>query len=951
MAHNDRIATRLATEILVVGNGWSAVAAALAARATGHQVLLAAATACLPDELTVALHGDFATHDDPQFAEIVQRQQALGGVRGGWLDAPIGELVVDRLLAERGIEVLLYAVPLRLVEHGSDAAGVLFGGKDGCYVIAAGAVVDATGDGVLFRESGVAFTAPNEIRASRCLYLQYASEDLTSLHREVDGCQLTARPTWPGEMCVTATGRAAFDGELVPAELHHQARLAVWPIAAELTAHVPGLAGAVVSHTSHRLLPHNGRRLRTADAAHPRLGNCFGAGAWVTGEGWIDPDDLCHSGTSAGRAAAGTVRPLYTAEAQLPAAMDVDCDVLVAGGGTGGPLAALGAARQGARTVLLEAGWALGGIGTNGGIHIYYHGVRGGLQDELDEQVTEVTGRMVRGAGVPADAGVGRVVGFSPEAKKIVLERQCLDAGVTVRYGETVVDVVMDGTRLTGILAVAPGRLTRYRAAATVDATGDGDVAARAGAQFILGREHDGLSHAYSLSCGLFSGNKVGSSNFDAGYVDATDVVDLTRARRHALQLYWRAEGFTAANRMLYIAPLLGLRQSRHVIADQIVSLADQSTGRSFAHDVAYGQCHYDNHAYDYGSESDEGMMWCWVLGHWHRLMRHGVPYGALLPTGVDGLVMGCRALGVSHDAHMLFRMQRDMQRVGEAAGTAAGLAARGGVTPRQLDVARLRAVLRETGAVKDDWQSEVPRGTPEELVAALTGEDPTMAAWQLYLHGEAAVPALRQGLATGSEDTRWWCATALAMLGQADGADLLLAALEQRDGRLPLTAKTRLGGTDQVIRGAPRWVAAIPLLGRIGAHEAVPALLAVVADAATEPDTLVAAVRALGRIGDRTAVAPLRELLGRSDLHGEAAFQDSMGGQGQVPRDTRWQLRLAAAEALNALGAPVPEVVEPYLNDERANVRSLAQRLLDETVGERAAGHVERTDQVRAKR
>ena len=925
--------TRRTAEIVVLGGGLSAVTAALAARAAGRQVLLVAPGQALADEVSIALWGECPRAKDPHLVELVARVLALGGVQGSWLDPPITELVVDRLLTEAGVDVLLYTTPVAFVTRDGAAAGVLVGAKDGLAVIAGAAFVDATADGALYAASGAAPVRPARVSALRTVYLQFCGDDLSGLPARAAGCDLALRATWPGEACLELRASAADDGLPVPAALAHAARLAVPTATAAALAAVPGLAGAVVSHTGHRLLPLAGPT--GAPERHPALPNVSGAGAWVGAGGWGDLDALAASGTAAGRLAARIereVRPVSTTVVGARA----DAQVAVVGGGTGGALAAIAAARRGARTVLAEAGDFLGGIGTGGGIHLYYHGVQGGIQAEVDEDVRAVADVL---------GGHTKVVGFSPEAKKVVLEQMADQAGVELRYGHTVVDVMRDGQRVTGVVLARPGALTVLAVDAVVDASGDGDVAAAAGASFVMGRASDGVCHAFSQSCGLLHGTKVGFTNFDAGFVDAGDSADLTRARRLGIQLYWPREPFRPDNRMLYLAPLLGLRQSRHVVADYVLTLQDQIAGRSFTDDVAYGKCHYDNHAFDLENESDEGLFWCWGLGFWSRHMSHGLPYRSLLPSGVEGVVMGSRALGVSHDAHMLFRMQRDMQRIGEAAGTAAALAALGGTTPRALGAQRVQAALHETGAWLSDWHSAHALAPVPELVARLGGDEAREAAWQLYLHGDAAVEWLCAALHAGEGETAWWAASLLAMLGHSDGVEVLRAALVSRDATVP--------GTDAEgkapSRAAARWKTAIALLGKLNDAAAVDALAAVLADPEGDADALLAAVRALGRIADPHAVAPLQDLAGRVEA-GEALpkayLQNSMGPGGTVERDVAWQVRDALADALERHGHPRPELVDAYTHDQRAYVRAEAERLAEHEPPARQAGDSGRVSQ-----
>ncbi|MBI5834929.1 MAG: FAD-dependent oxidoreductase [Armatimonadetes bacterium] len=917
-----QVASTSGAEVVVCGCGTAAFSAALAARAEGRQVLLCGPGPALVDEVTVSLAGDLPTSPtDEHLARLVARVESVGGLRDGWLDGPLTEMAADRLLAEAGVQVLLYVQPVAIVGGEAGAQGVLLAGKHGLELVSAGSVVDATADGALFAASGVDFLAPESVTVGRSAYLQFCGEDLRGLPDEVNGMALAARHTQPGEVRLTVTTDAPYDGLPVPDEAAVTTRAAVEAVARVARTACPALATAAVSHTGHRPLALNVRRTLTDGPAHPRWANVFGAGAWVHGDRPGDLDRLAVGGTQAGALAAAQARqPMGCTTTAEVSAERGTVDVVVAGGGTGGAVAALAAARLGASVLVYEAGQFCGGIGTGGGIHVYYHGVRGGLQDGIDE-ATERIGEAL--------GGRERFVGFSPEAKKIAFECALAGDGVDVRYEWTVADVVVRDGRVAGVVAARPGLLEYQPCACVVDGTGDGDVAALAGAPMTHGRDSDGVAHAYSQSCGTLQGERISFTNFDAGYVDATDPDDLTRARRFGIQVYWRDEPCPPGERLLYLAPLLGLRQSRHAVTDYVVTLADQSRGASFADDVAYGRCHYDNHAFDYENESDEARFWCWTLGRWRDHMRHGVPYRSLLPQGIDGLVMGSRALGVSHDAHMLFRMQRDMQRIGEAAGAAAALAARGATTPRALGAEPVRAALAATGALLSDWDSAVVAPAIDELVPALAGDGARTASWQLYLAGAAAVEPLVGVLAAESAQARWYAAATLAMLGRGEGVGELRRALAQRDETRPMSTSD----THHAERSAPRWKSAIGLLGQVGDREAVPLLAGVLADPAGDADALVGAVRALGRIGSAEALAALEaygERLETGEDVPEAYLQLSMGGGRRLPRDIAWFVRSALVEALSALGADHRHLLDGYLDDERAWVRGRAVQLND---------------------
>ncbi|MEI6501898.1 MAG: FAD-dependent oxidoreductase, partial [Armatimonadota bacterium] len=717
---------RFATEVLVLGDGLAAFSAALEAASRGKRTLVAASGPALAAELTVALHGVVGHITDPHLSELRDRVAEVGGEHDGWLDPAIAQMVADQMLAEAEVEVLLYAVPIRAILRDCRTLGALMAGKDGLYTIAAGAVIDATQDGVLLRQEGAEFAAPRTVSAARTLYFSSAGDDLSGLPAEVEGFKLSARVTIPGEVCVTITGEAEYDGAPVPAALHRATRLAERAVASACLASVPGLRNAFVTHSGHQLLPLKGPNLASPGAP---CGNLTGAGAWVGGIDWSDLAGLSAYGFDAAVVACDhletTSEPVALTETlELPAE---PLPVGVFGGGTGGPLAAWAAARLGARTALFEAGWSLGGIATCGGIHWYYHGVPGGLQQLMHDEAEAVT----------ADLGAaGRTHGFHPEARKIALESLLLRDGVSVRYGWTAVAVQRDGDRLSSVLLATPGRLHLVQPTVAIDATGDADVLAKAGAAIVYGREADGLSHQYSQSAACLRDGHLGHFNFDAGYVDARDTADLTRARRHALQLYWNPSSFVSPERPFNVAYLLGLRQSRHILGDYTLTLDDQVTNRHFADVVAYGQCHQDNHAFDYENENDDAMLWCWGLGFWKKMMQHELPYRCLTPQGLCNALVACRAVSVSREAHMLFRMIRDMYRIGEAAGAAAALALPHGGDVRALDVAQLQGKLRETGALLADWPAPEAVGTPEALVAQLVDELPQVAVWHLYPHG-----------------------------------------------------------------------------------------------------------------------------------------------------------------------------------------------------------------------
>jgi HEAT repeat protein len=270
--------------------------------------------------------------------------------------------------------------------------------------------------------------------------------------------------------------------------------------------------------------------------------------------------------------------------------------------------------------------------------------------------------------------------------------------------------------------------------------------------------------------------------------------------------------------------------------------------------------------------------------------------------------------------------MQNDIQRIGEVAALAAVQAVRRGILPREVDVAALQPILKERGLLADRYRPKpaiAATGVPQlPDPQSLTPEAAKDLVWLGVRAGEAGVPALMEALKSTDPNVRFEASVALASRGVDEGVGVLLQNVEERTGIVP-----------DGIRTVPLWEAALPFLGIAGDPKAVPALIAVLEDGETPLDGLIAAVRSLGRIGDAGAIPALEALLERDDLPTERAFRAPRNVNAAV-EDARWQLELAAAEALGRLGAPAGAVhahLRPYLDDPRAYVRRYAERVLQE--------------------
>lgn len=527
-------------------------------------------------------------------------------------------------------------------------------------------------------------------------------------------------------------------------------------------------------------------------------------------------------------------------------ATSIVIDVLVAGGGTSGCNAAIAAAREGVSVCMVEMDDAVGGVATRSNVSGYHFGSRGGLQNEVDKRV------MARQRVIG-----GRDSLSHPEAKRSVYSQLLQECGVQVLLGHICCEVLMEGNKVIGIAAAGPNGRVHIYAKVIVDCTSEGDVCAAAGAAYTTGREWDGVTHSYSLTPRIMDANEktgelqISLRNFDAGWVQSISVQDVSRAYREGRErlLHYLTKGNGAGRHLASIAPKLGVREGRHIVGDYQMNISDFLHDRHFDDVIARSYSHYDTHARDLGNESDFAQMWLIVLdmfkksGYWCD-----VPYRSLLPRGIEGLLVASRALSVDRDVSMAVRMQRDIQKIGEAAGVAAAMSAQQFIKPRQLSVKQLQKRLVELGVLNEtdimrsqttnllfqsgslaampltyDYVTGLNEGQKQQLAEQLCeylgSEEEGAAVWWLWTIGESAIKPLSIVLEISDQYARRRIAAfGLALLGSEEAIPVLLEVLQAKDN-----------SSREHPRSLPRWVAAIVLLRFLnsseGAEHAIAAL------------------------------------------------------------------------------------------------------------------------------
>lgn len=594
--------------------------------------------------------------------------------------------------------------------------------------------------------------------------------------------------------------------------------------------------------------------------------------------------------------------------------------VVVVGAGTGGVTAALAAAELGAGVMVIDRDGGLGGVGTRAGIHFYYWGQRGGLQDGLDKQ-----------SRAAVSSTWGQVRGYHPVAKQVTVESRLVQAGVEVMTNAVVGAVHVQNGRITAVEIEHPEGRRLVRADVVIDATGNGDVAALSGARYDVGRDWDQVMNPYSFVPRFIDEqDRLTFANFDCGWLDSTDPDDTSRALAHGRDVGLRRIRGRTGNTLLSLGPQLGIREGRRIRGMATVQQEDVMAESPRTDVIFRCRTHHDTHARDYANESDLAQLWVPVLGWRRRGLRGDIPYGALVSADVDGLLIGCRAFSGDQDIAAGVRMQRDMHRLGEAAGVAAGIAVRLGLPPRLVPVAEVQDVLRARGVLDELPASAVSQGpqSVQDAIALLGQDEEADAWWWLRDHPDSGRDQLVSMLSAGQARQRRGAAFALAIRGDAAGLPELRRVVRDGDDDAP--------GDPTVDLAAPRWLAALLLL-RIARD---PGVLDVVTERLAQGVDSATALYLLHYLRDlapefdepqRIAAKDAIELaLARPGLGEDFVLQSSERWDSLADRRTsvRWNLELTASAALDALGFDGAALREHWRHSELGAARRFVRRL-----------------------
>src|ERR671919_309983 len=424
-------------------------------------------------------------------------------------------------------------------------------------------------------------------------------------------------------------------------------------------------------------------------------------------------------------------------------------DVVVVGSGSAGSTAAISAARNGARTLLLEKLPFLGGVSTavlDTFYGLYTPGSRarkvvGGLADEVVAGLRRLGPVLER----PNTYGAGTGVTYLAEHLKVVWETLATEAGVKVLLHAFVQDVETSDGRITRLVVASKAGLRTVDATVVVDASGDADVCHHAGLSYELAGDFEpaqtltttfrmvNVDHTRRASLSKDDFHALMAEAAESGeynlprregsdhitpvdgmiatimtriehvrreadfVVNATDPDVLTAAeiegRRQAIEyvrfLIDRVPGYEAAS-LVSLGTQIGMRETRRVQGDYRLTREDVLSARQFDDQIGLCGAPIEDHTPGVGTR-------------WEYLPEGaavGIPYRTLIARDAANVLVAGRCFSATHDAHASVRSMAQCMAMGQAAGTAAAMAADAGGEVRAVEVDRLLETLRTDGAL-----------------------------------------------------------------------------------------------------------------------------------------------------------------------------------------------------------------------------------------------------------
>ena len=418
-------------------------------------------------------------------------------------------------------------------------------------------------------------------------------------------------------------------------------------------------------------------------------------------------------------------------------------DIAVIGGGFSGLAAAIAAAREGSKVILIEKGNCMGGAASiclvqpfmnytttiNGEQVLLSRGIFKEITDNFQKMRHDIDGTEIKG---------NTVFEFNEEYLKVIFNRMAEEAGVTLLYRSYLIGADVENNRVKSVKLCSSSGCFDIEADYFIDATGDANLTYLCGYPFRLGRESDSLCQPMTLNFRLanvdndvcknlprkkinelyhklqkegkitnpredvlmFTNCTDGVVHFNSTRVvklNPTNPFDITKAelaaREQVMELYLMVKhnipGFENSS-LIMTGSEIGIRESRMIDGEYILTGEDIRACKVFDDAIALGNYDIDIHSPDGSGTS-------------HYYFKPGeyytIPYRCLIPKNSENLLVAGRCISTDHDAQASIRIMPIVCTIGEAAGTAAALASKANKNVSEIDISLLRKTLSDKGA------------------------------------------------------------------------------------------------------------------------------------------------------------------------------------------------------------------------------------------------------------